>query len=145
MGRALYTLERVRNIEKRLAKYNFADAERVRRVQEDRVITIEQQMESSRVAESLAVDGGQACWVANEHAWRIRLEGDLRREVGVLERRAAEVRVRREELTAADRAHRVVESAIERQEAEAELEARRADGRRLDAIASVRWWRENHT
>lgn len=145
MGRALYTLERVRSIEKRLAKNNFADAERVRRVQEDRVITIEQQMEASRVAEALAVDGGQACWVANEHAWRIRLEGDLRREVGVLERRAAEVRVRRDELTAADRSHRVVESAIERQEAEAELEARRADGRRLDAIASVRWWRENHT
>ena len=145
MTRALRTLERVRSIEKRVAKNNFADAERVRRVQEDRVLTIEQQMESSRVAEALGADGGQACWIANEHAWRIRLEGDLRREVGVLERRVAEVRARRVELTDADRAHRVVESAIERQEAEAELEARRADGRRLDAIASVRWWRVVHS
>ncbi|MBL8615295.1 MAG: hypothetical protein JNM72_06785 [Deltaproteobacteria bacterium] len=144
MGRGLYTLERVRSIEKRIAKNSFAEAERVRRVQEDRVITIEQQMEASRVAEALGADGGQACWVANEHAWRIRLEGDLRREVTVLERRMTEVRARRAELTDADRAHRVVESAIERQEAEAELEARRADGRRLDALAGVRWWREEH-
>lgn len=145
MSRGLQVLQRVRSIEKRVAKNNFADAERVRRVQEERVISIEQQMEASRVAEALGADGGQACWVANEHAWRIRLEGDLRREVGVLERRVADVRARRAELTEADRAHRVVEAAIERQEAEAELEARRADGRRLDAIASVRWWREEHT
>jgi hypothetical protein len=38
-----------------------------------------------------------------------------------------------------------VEVAIERIEEMEALEARRADGRRLDALAGIRWWRENES
>lgn len=144
MGSALNALLRVRGIEKRVAKNELAEAERVRREQETRVGLIEGAMEQSRIAEALGAEGGQACWVANEHAWRIRLEGDLRRESAILSRRDVEARARREALGNADRRERVVEQAIERHEAEAALEARRADGRRLDGVATVRWWRENN-
>lgn len=144
MSRALQALFRVRSIEKRIAKNELAEAERIRQIQEDRVVTIEAAMEQSRIAEAIGAEGLQACWVANEHAWRIRLEGDLRREAAILSKRDVEARARREALAGCDRRERVVEQAIERHEAEADLEARRADGRRLDGIATVRWWRENN-
>ena len=143
MRKALATLLRVRSIEKRVAKTEFAEAERVRNLQEQRVDGIKAAMEQSRAASDLGAGGSQACWVAHEHAHRLRLEVDLRRESGILHKRTVIATRRRVDLTEADRAERVVELALEKHDEQVALETRRADGRRLDAMASARWWREN--
>lgn len=143
MRKALATLLRVREVEKRVARQHFADAERARRRQESRVVDIQDTMDQSRQAEAIGVEGGQAHWIAHQHAWRLRLEVDLRRESGILERRSVEARRMRSALVEADRAARVVEVAIERHDERVALEEKRADGRRLDELATTRWWREN--
>jgi hypothetical protein len=143
MKRSLAVLGRVRSIEKRVARAEFAEAERARRHQEERVDSVVNAIDASRLAETLGAGGAQALYVAHEYDHRIRLEESLRRELGVLSRREAESAERRQVLTEADRSLRVVELAILRYDEEEALQARRADGRRLDDVAGVRWWREN--
>jgi hypothetical protein len=143
MKRALSALQRVREIEKKQARQSFADAERARIAQEVRVDTILAAVEESRGRGAPAE--GEAVWAHMEHAFRLRMEVQLRSERSVLEQRAVEVSRRRAVLNEATRATRVVEVAIERIEEMEALEARRADGRRLDALAGIRWWRENES
>ncbi len=143
MRKALATLLRVRDVEKRVARQQFADAERVRRLQEGRVVDIQDAMDQSREAEAMGIETGQAHWIAHQHAWRLRLEVDLRRESGILERRTVEARRKRALLVEADRSARVVELAIEQHDERVALDQKRADARNLDELATTRWWREN--
>ncbi len=143
MRKALATLLRVRAVEKRVAKQRFAEAELARRDQEGRVFGIHDAMDQSREAESIGVEMGHAHWISHQHAWRLRLEVDLRRERGILERRAVEASRKRAMLREADRASRVVELALERHDDEVAINEKRAVGRVLDELATTRWWREN--
>jgi len=142
MRKALATLLRVRNIEKKVARSAFSEAERARQVQEDRVQGVFNAMDQSREAEQLGLSVGEAHWLAASHSHRLRLEVDLRRESGILQERARVVAHRRAELVEADRNARVVELALEQYDARVELEAQRREGRLLDEMATVRWWRE---
>jgi len=142
MRKALATLLRVRNIEKRVARSAFAEAEQSRQRQEDRVRDVYSAMEQSRQAEQLGVSMGEAHWLAASHSHRLRLEVDLRRENGILQERAKVTAKRRAELVEADRNARVVELVLEEYDAREELEASRREGRLLDEMATVRWWRE---
>jgi hypothetical protein len=141
--RALQALHRVRAVEKKLAMQRFAEAERARQRQEDEVLAVEEAMELSRQADALGAALGEAHWIASQHAWRLRLEVDLRRESSLLERRAVDSSRCRAALVEADRESRVVELAIEKLDELEALEARRAEGRRMDELANTRWWREN--
>lgn len=143
MRKALATLLRVRNIEKKVAQTEFAEAEQARQSQEDRVHGVFDAMDQSREAEQIGLAAGQAHWLAASHSHRLRLEVDLRRESGILQERAKVVAKRRTELVEADRNARVVELALEQYDARMELEAQRREGRLLDEMATVRWWREH--
>jgi flagellar biosynthesis chaperone FliJ len=70
------------------------------------------------------------------------LEVDLRRESGILQERATTTAQRRAELVEADRDARVVELALEQYDERVALEKSRREGRQLDEMATVRWWRE---
>lgn len=142
MRKALATLLRVRDIEKRVAQSNFAEAEQSRQRQEDRVQGVFSAMDQSRQAEQIGLSVGEAHWLAAAHSHRLRLEVDLRRESGILQDRAKVTAERRAELVEADRNARVVELALEQYDARVELEAQRREARLLDEMATVRWWRE---
>ena len=144
MRKALATLLRVRNIEKKVARTAFVEAERARQRQEDRVRDVYSAMDQSRQAEQIGMQVGQAHWLAASHSHRLRLEVDLRRESGLLQDRAKVTKKCRLELVEADRSARVVELALEEYDARVELEAARREGRKLDEMATVRWWRERH-
>lgn len=142
MRKALATLLRVREIEKKVAKTAFAEAERSRQNQEDRVERVYSAMEQSRQAEQLGRSVGEAHWLAASHSHRLRLEVDLRRESGILHERAKVTARRRLELVEADRNARVVELVLEEYDAREALESSRREARKLDEMATVRWWRE---
>ena len=142
MRKALSTLLRVREIEKKVAKTAFAEAERARQKQEDRVHRVYAAMDQSREAEQIGLSVGEAHWLAASHSHRLRLEVDLRRESGILHERARVTARRRSDLVEADRNARVVELVLEEYDAREALEASSREGRKLDEIATVRWWRE---
>lgn len=142
MRKALATLLRVRNIEKKVARTAFAAAEQARQHQEDRVQNVFAAMDQSRQAEQIGMQAGEAHWLAASHSHRLRLEVDLRRESGILQQRAKVTASRRAELVDADRNARVVELALEQYDERMELEASRREARQLDEMATVRWWRE---
>jgi flagellar export protein FliJ len=142
MRKALATLLRVRHIEKKVAESAFVESEQVRQTQEGRVHGVYDAMEQSREAEQIGLAAGEAHWLAASHSHRLRLEVDLRRESGILQERARVVAQRRAELVEADRNARVVELALEQYDARVELEEKRREGRLLDEMATVRWWRE---
>lgn len=142
MRKALATLLRVREIEKKVAKTAFAEAERSRQNQEDRVERVYSAMEQSRQAEQIGRAVGEAHWLAASHSHRLRLEVDLRRESGILHERAKVTARRRLELVEADRNARVVELVLEEYDAREALESSRREARKLDEMATVRWWRE---
>jgi flagellar export protein FliJ len=144
MRKALATLLRVRNIEKKVARTAFTEAERARQRQEDRVHDVYSAMEQSRQAEQIGMQVGQAHWLAASHSHRLRLEVDLRRESGLLHERAKVTAKRRSQLVEADRSARVVELALEEYDTRMELEASRREARKLDEMATVRWWRERY-
>ncbi len=144
MRKALATLLRVRDIEKKVARSQFSAAERARQAQEDRVTGVVDAMDQSREAEQIGLEAGEAHWLAASHSHRLRLEVDLRRESGILQERARVVAHRRAELVEADRSARVVELALEQYDARVELEEQRREGRKLDEMATVRWWREQN-
>ena len=144
MRKALSTLLRVRNIEKKVARSEFAEAERARQTQEDRVAGVFDSMDQSREAEQIGLAAGEAHWLAASHSHRLRLEVDLRRESGILQERARVVAHRRANLVEADRNARVVELALEQYDVRVELEEQRQEGRKLDEMATVRWWREQN-
>ncbi len=139
MRRALATLKRVRSAQKKAAKQAFAEAERSRIQQETRIEEIHAAMAASH---DDGFTGGQAHELAQEQAYRLRLQATLRREAVVLNERAKKAADRRGELREADRDTRVVELALERHDERVALEKRRSDGRRIDEIASGRWWRD---
>jgi flagellar export protein FliJ len=142
MRKALATLLRVRKIEKRMARAAFAEAEQSRQRQEDRVDDVYGAMDQSRQAEQIGMQVGSAHWLAASHSHRLRLEVDLRRESGILQERATTTAQRRAELVEADRDARVVELALEQYDERVALEKSRREGRQLDEMATVRWWRE---
>jgi flagellar export protein FliJ len=142
MRKALATLLRVRAIEKKVAQTAFAEAEKSRMNQEDRVQDVYSAMDQSRQAEQIGRSVGEAHWLAASHSHRLRLEVDLRRESGILHERAKVTARRRLELVEADRSARVVELVLEEYDAREELEASRREGRKLDEMATIRWWRE---
>ncbi len=143
MRKALATVMRIRTLEKRIAQTAFVEAEQARQVQEGRVYHVHDAMAQSREAEQLGLEVGEAHWLAASHSHRLRLEVDLRRESAILEERARSAAERRAELVDADRNARVVEIALEQFDARVAFEERRREGRRLDEMATIRWWRES--
>ena len=70
-------------------------------------------------------------------------EVELRAANDELAQREAVAATAREQLTHASRESRVVEAALEGYDERVAVERRRAEGRKLDATATQRWWREN--
>ena len=139
MKNALATLQRVRDTQKRGAQMELITAERERQKQLDRVEKIRKTMDRSRSGNRNA--SGDACWLAQEHQYRLQMELELRRESRALYVTEVRADERQNELRSADRASKVVENVIERIDKAAAIERRRADARRLDDIASSRWRR----
>ena len=143
MRKALSTLLRVRSIEKRRAQNAFGEAERARIAQEELVDGIHHQIVQGRQAGVSELASHQAHWAAMEHQWRLHKEVQLRKAGAELEVRDAASQEARAELSEASKHYRVVELALEGYDERDALEQRRSDGRKLDAMATQRWWREN--
>jgi flagellar export protein FliJ len=143
MRKALATLLRVREVEKKQARQAFGEAERARIAQEGVVGGIHAEIDAARAEAAGRTEGLPAHWLALEHQWRLRKEVELRRAHVELEARAEKSAVAREALTHASRESRVVEAALESYDERVAVERRRAEGRKLDATATQRWWREN--
>lgn len=143
MRKALATLLRVRDVEKKQARQSFGEAERARISQEVVVGGIHDEIDAVRADATGRTDALPAHWLALEHQWRLRKEVELRRAEQELQVRAETSAEARQALTHASRESRVVEVALESYDERVAAERRRADGRRLDATATQRWWREN--
>jgi flagellar export protein FliJ len=140
--KALAALLRVRDAHKKVAEREFGAAERERIRQEGQVDSIQHAMISSHTGDELGYPGGDASWLAIEHSFRLRMLVRLRKEEAVLHQCSQESAIRRDRLVEADRERRVVELALEQHDAAVALEQRRSDGRKIDSMASMRWWRE---
>jgi len=143
MRKALATLLRVREVEKKQARQAFGEAERARIAQEGVISSIHAELASARSDAEARTGGLPAHWLALEHQWRLRKEVELRAESAVLADRVRVSAGAREALTHASRESRVVEAALEGYDERVAVERRRAEGRKLDATATQRWWREN--
>lgn len=141
MRKALAALLRVREAEKKVAERAFGEAERARIASEEHVETLQHAVISSHTGDAMGYPGGDAGWLAMEHSYRLRMQVRIRKERSVLTEHTRVSDARRGELVEADKARRVVELALEHHDEREALEARRADGRRLDAMAGARWWR----
>ena len=141
MRRTLATLQRVRAAQKKSAKQDFAEAERSRLQQEEKVEGIGNSMRRSYGGQD-GFGSGQAYLLAQEQSYRLRLQEELEQESQELKKRATVSTEKRSKLREADRDNRVVELALERVDAEARIERRRAQARQIDEIAGSRWWRE---
>jgi len=137
MKKALETLKRVRETQKRGARLAFGAKERERQMQEAKVDNIQDSMDRSR--SGVLSEGVEACWVAQAHAYSLRLEVELRRETTHLIQRSMEAEILQGELRKASQATKVVENVMERLEEQEALEAKRAEIRRMDDLAARRW------
>ena len=141
MHKALKTLLRVRNAEQKAAKQRFAEAERKRIAQEERISAIRDQILDSHEGEPIEGDSGEAHDLALSQAFRLRRQVQLKRENIELYSYEAKSNSKRSELRGATQEARVVELALEKRLEEDRIEARRAEGRKLDEMATSRWWR----
>lgn len=140
MSKALEALRRLREVRKRAARLEHAEAVREQREREGKVISLEEALARSRLAEA---QGGptDAAWLAQEHAWRLRTHHRLQGARDELREAEAEAERRRDRLVEADREARVVELALDRLEAERLREERRAESNAIDEVAADRWRR----
>jgi flagellar biosynthesis chaperone FliJ len=138
MRDALAVLHRIRKHRKKGAEQDFMNAERVRQMQQARVDEIVDSVARSR--ESQAVDE-EAMWVAQEQAWRLKMELALRRERGRLTEVTRELQKRQDRLMAATRQAKVVEKVIEKIDERTSEEDQRREARRLDDLGTSRWKR----
>jgi flagellar export protein FliJ len=141
MHKALKTLLRVRNAEQKVAKQRFAEAERRRIAQEDRISAIRDQILVSHEDEPDAGESGEAHDLALSQAFRLRRQVQLKRENIELHSCEAQSNSMRTELRGATQDARVVELALEKRLEDDRIEARRDEGRKLDELATTRWWR----
>lgn len=137
MSEVLSTLSRVREIQKKVSKQAFASAERSRILQEEAV----DQLQGHILRSHSATPKPEAWMVGCEHRFRGKLRGDLVTEQSELHSRAEVAAQRRSELQEASREARVVELAMEAHQEMETLFERRADNKRIDDMAAVRWWR----
>ena len=139
MSDTLAILKRIRKHRKKGAEHAFMEAERAREVQSDRVVQIEQAVASSRM--NAEVDD-EACWVAQEAAWRMKMEVRLRGERSRLQEIEGVTADRQRKLAHASREHRVVERIMEINEERVKAEERRKENRTLDSMGTTRWNRK---
>jgi flagellar export protein FliJ len=145
MKKALETLKRVRETQKRGARLAFGAKERERQVQEAKVDDIRDEMTHTRNGMSTQGDGSQgveACWVAQAHAYSLRLEVDLRRESVHLQQRTLEAEILQADLRLASQANKVVEKVLETIDEQEAIDAKRVEIRRMDDLAGRRWRRK---
>ena len=139
MSDTLAVLKRIRKHRKKGAEHAFMEAERAREIQADRVVQIEEAVASSR----MNTDGDdEACWVAQEAAWRMKMEVRLRGEQSRLHDIEGVAADRQRKLAHASREHRVVERIMEINEERAKVEERRKETRTLDSMGTTRWNRK---
>ena len=113
MRRTLATLQRVRTAQKKSAKQDFAEAERSRLQQEEKVEGLTDRMHASYGGGDGFKDG-EAYLLAQEQSYRVRMQEVLQEENEELNKRAVKSTEKRSKLREADRDHRVVELALER-------------------------------
>lgn len=141
MHKALKTLLRVRTAEQKAAWQRLAVAERSRIEQEERISSIQEQILDSHAGESEVLPSDEAHDLATAQAFRLRRQVQLKRERMELMSREARSSGRREELRGATQEARVVELALEKRLEQDRIEAKRDEARKLDELASTRWWR----
>ena len=139
MRDTLTVLKRIRKYRKKGAEHSFMEAERAREQQQARVESIEDAVSESRQAEE---NSEEACWVAQAAAWRMKMEVRLRGERHRLSERTEASEFRQRELAVASREHRVVERIIEINDERRQLEKRRKEDKKLDAMGTRRWKRK---
>jgi hypothetical protein len=127
----------VRETLKKGAQLEHVAAERKRMAQQERVDEIRESMDRSRSGDRNA--SNEACWLAQEQAYRLRMQVQLRRENAVLNKHSIEVEKRQSVLRQASRDARVVELVMERLDVLAETEKKRSEARRIDDLATSRW------
>jgi hypothetical protein len=137
MKETLATLHRVRETLKKGAQLEHVAAERKRMAQQERVDEIRESMDRLRSGDRNA--SNEACWLAQEQAYRLRMQVQLRRENAVLNKHSIEVEKRQSVLRQASRDARVVELVMERLDVLAETEKKRSEARRIDDLATSRW------
>jgi hypothetical protein len=115
------------------------EAERAREIQADRVVEIQQAVATSR---DNSQPNDAACWVAQEAAWRMKMEVRLRTEKNRLSEIEGVSMDRQRKLAHASREHRVVERIIEINDERRKVEDRKKETRSLDAMGTARWNRK---
>jgi hypothetical protein len=139
MSNALAVLKRIRKHRKKGAEHAFMEAERAREIQADRVVEIQQAVATSR---DNSQPNDAACWVAQEAAWRMKMEVRLRTEKNRLSEIEGVSMDRQRKLAHASREHRVVERIIEINDERRKVEERKKETRSLDAMGTARWNRK---
>ena len=139
MSNALAVLKRIRKHRKKGAEHAFMEAERAREIQADRVVEIQQAVATSR---DNSEPNDAACWVAQEAAWRMKMEVRLRTEKNRLSEIEGVSMDRQRKLAHASREHRVVERIIEINDERRKVEERKKETRSLDAMGTARWNRK---
>jgi hypothetical protein len=139
MSNALAVLKRIRKHRKKGAEHAFMEAERAREIQADRVVEIQQAVATSR---DNSQPNDAACWVAQEAAWRMKMEVRLRTEKNRLSEIEGVSMDRQRKLAHASREHRVVERIIEINDERRKVEDRKKETRSLDAMGTARWNRK---
>jgi hypothetical protein len=135
----LAVLKRIRKHRKKGAEHAFMEAERAREIQADRVVEIQQAVATSR---DNSQPNDAACWVAQEAAWRMKMEVRLRTEKNRLSEIEGVSMDRQRKLAHASREHRVVERIIEINDERRKVEDRKKETRSLDAMGTARWNRK---
>lgn len=139
MSDTLAVLKRIRKHRKKGAEHAFMEAERAREIQENRVVQIEEAVASSR---DNADPTDDACWVAQEAAWRMKMEVRLRGERQRLHEIEGVTEDRQRKLAHASKEHRVVERIMEINDERRKVEDRRKETRTLDSMGTARWHRK---
>ena len=139
MSNTLAVLKRIRKHRKKGAEHAFMEAERAREIQQSRVVEIEEAVASSRDSSEPTDD---ACWVAQEAAWRMKMEVRLRGERQRLHEIEGVTEDRQRKLAHASKEHRVVERIMEINDERRKVEERRKETRTLDSMGTSRWNRK---
>ena len=139
MSNTLAVLKRIRKHRKKGAEHAFMEAERAREIQQSRVVEIEEAVASSRDNSEPTDDAG---WVAQEAAWRMKMEVRLRGERQRLHEIEGVTEDRQRKLAHASKEHRVVERIMEINDERRKVEERRKETRTLDSMGTSRWSRK---
>jgi len=137
------TLQRLREAARDERRAHLAEALRADEILLDRMKEVTTEVDEFSAQYALPKEGAiHVDRIMEAQRYELLLRAELQSLQAQRVQVEAEINVRREALTEADRHVRVLEKLCERQEQQHRLEQQRLEQRALDEVASQQWWRE---